>query len=151
MKAQVMTFFKILRNSLNVRERSQRAISLSRASSCFSQVSLICLATCLFYVIFGRSRLFAIPSKSNALLSTASPASSKHAHTITFCLIWLVCPKFLPNQAIPKVLHYAFPQLILFHTLLLSLHCQVFSKSQSRSLAHHASLPHNIADLTQLR
>ena len=143
-------FFKILRNSLNVRERSQRAISLSIVSSCFSPV-LICLATCLFYVIFGRSRLFAIPSKSNALLSTASAASSKHAHTITFCSIWLVCPKFLPNQAIPKVLHYAFPQLILFHTLLLSLHCQFFSESQSRSLAHHVSLPYNIADLTQLR
>ena len=80
-------------------------LSVCLASFFFSSISSTCSTTCLHHFIFGRPRLL----KNPTLLTHRHYPSSKHVHTLAFCLLWLVCPKFLPN---PPVLGYTFSQLI---------------------------------------
>ena len=56
--------------------------------------------------------------------------SSKHAHTITFCLLWLVCTELLLNPANLKVLGCSFSY---FNSTHCCYHC-FFSSSHTRHL-----------------
>ena len=59
----------------------------------------------------------------------------KHVHTIAFNLLWLVDLQFLPNTANRWLLDYLFSPLTQFHTSLLLLLSQFFSRSSSHSLS----------------